>query len=97
MLAGADCVYTLSDDTESMDLDEFIDFLEAAPSYPDPDHPGEMIPEKGPALCQSAEDWNKMKTVLEQLCKKYKGACTYEMTQVVTRMSQLANFRIKKR
>jgi len=93
LLNGGDCAYTLSDDTESMTFDQFMEFLEAQPERPDPDRPGSTLPARGGALCQSADDWNAQKTALEKLCKKYKGACTFEMKQAVARVSHLAEFK----
>lgn len=90
LLNGADCAYTLSDDTESMDFDQFMEFLEAQPERPDPGHPGQSLPARGGALCQSADDWNAQKTALEMLCKRFKGACTYELKSAVARVTKLA-------
>jgi hypothetical protein len=81
LTAGADCAHTLSDETESLTLEQFIDFLEPAPERPDPAHPGQVLPARGPAMCQSADDWGKAKTALEQLCEKAGSRCTYEMKQ----------------
>lgn len=65
LLAGADCAFTLHGNSRSMTMEEFIVWLE--PST-----------EKGPALCQSATDWNKQKTALEQACKILGNKCTFE-------------------
>lgn len=68
--AGADCAYTLSPKTEEMNLDEFITFLEPTET-------------RGAALCQSAEDWNKLKTALELACKKLGSACKKEAQETI--------------
>lgn len=78
MSAGADCAWTLSDDTEEMTLDEFITFLQ----------PNEQ---RGSAVCQSAEDWNKNKTALEQACKKLGSFCTYEMRKQIKAAARRVN------
>lgn len=66
--AGADCAYTLSDNVEEMSAQEFVKFLEGDDSH-------------GPALCQSTEDYVKVKTALEQACYKLGNQCTYEIKQ----------------
>jgi hypothetical protein len=66
--AGANCAWTLSEQTEEMTLDQFIEFLE----------PNDT---RGGAICQSSDDWNKMKTALEQACKKLGPNCSYEVQQ----------------
>jgi len=65
MAAGANCAHTLSDETREMTLPELIEWLE-----PNKD--------KGPAICQSAEDFNKNKTSLEQACKMLGAGCRYQ-------------------
>lgn len=68
MSAGADCAYTLSDETESMSFDEFLAFLQPTDT-------------RGSALCQSAEDWTKLKTAIEIACKKLGSACNKEVKE----------------
>lgn len=74
---GADCAYTLSPKTEQMTFQELLEFLEPQPERPDPKDPSKRLPARGGALCQSAEDWGKQKTALEQACKKL-SKCNYE-------------------
>jgi len=97
MAAGADCAYTLSDETEELSLKEFINFLEPQVEKPDPDNPGEMIPARGPALCQSTEDYTKIKIALEQACKKLGSGCSKELRKALKsaskRMSKLGRKR----
>ena len=75
---GANCVSTLSDDEREMTYDEFIDFLE----------PQEDPPRSG-ALCQSAEDWNKQKTALEEACAILKDQCKFELKRVIKNITRL--------
>ena len=75
--AGADCVHTIQSGRRSMSLEQLIVFLEAQPEYVDAD--GVWHPARGAALIMSADDWNKMKTTLEQACEKLGNQCTYEM------------------
>lgn len=70
--AGMDCAYTQTDQTESMTMDEALDFLEP-----------QVSPERGPALCQSSEDWVRMKTALEQACTALGRKCTTEVKQSI--------------
>jgi len=83
MAAGADCTHTLAAQTRELDIDEFIQFLEPQPERPDPDHPGQMLPARGGAMCQSADDWGKQKTALEQACKELGDRCTYEIRTMI--------------
>lgn len=82
--AGADCGQTLSPATREMTLDEFIDFLEPQPERPNPDRPGEMLPEKGAAICQSAKDYNRNQTALEIACVKLGNNCDAEMQSTIS-------------
>lgn len=68
MAAGANCASTASDKTWELTLTEFIYFLE-----PDP------ATHKPAAICRSAEDEMKIKTVIEQACELLKDRCTLEM------------------
>ncbi len=73
--AGADCATILSGQVSQMTVSEFLDFLEPLPEHPDPNDPTKMIPARGAAICQSAEDWNLQKTALEQACAKLGTTC----------------------
>lgn len=88
MAAGADCGYSKNDKTEQMTLPQFIEFLEPS-----------VIPgkEKGAALCQSAEDFTKLKVALEQACSKAR-TCTKEVAaQLNAITSRIKRVSIKKR
>lgn len=80
MLAGADCAHTLSDQTEEMNFDQFMEFLEPTQK-------------RGGAICTSAEDFGRLKTAIEQACKKVPGFCTKEdqaaLESVTRRMDEL--------
>ena len=86
MTAGADCAWTLSDETSELNLDEWIAFLE-------PQEGSGAVPARGAAICQSAEDWNRQKTALEQACRKLGRWCTMEVKakveEVTTRVDTL--------
>ena len=85
---GADCAYTLSDDTEEMTLDEFIEFLEPQEEKRDPlNQQVVLAPARSGALCQSAEDWMKLKTALTQACEKLKKACSKELKESLHQVS----------
>lgn len=73
--AGADCAYTLTDRTEEMDLEEFIDFLEPQLERPDPKKPGAILPERGGAICRSSQDEAALMIALEQACRKLGTTC----------------------
>ncbi len=74
MVAGADCVETLSEKKSTMTFDEFVTFLE----------PTDL---RAGALCQSAEDWTKQKTAIQQLCKKLGNMCDYETQKTIEQVS----------
>ncbi len=86
--AGAECVWTLSDDKESLDAEAFVDFLEPQGPRPDPKNPGLTLPARGAALCTSEEDYTKTKTVLEQLCERAGARCTREMRHQMEQVSR---------
>lgn len=80
MTAGADCAWTLTDATEELDMNQWLEFLE-------PRQATETSPARGAAICQSAEDWNRMKTALEQACRKLGRWCTHEAQATAEAMS----------
>ncbi|MBK9392051.1 MAG: hypothetical protein IPN68_18380 [Bacteroidetes bacterium] len=89
--AGGNCVRTLSPETRQLGFDEFLDFLEASEEILNPD--GSVLrPAKGAALCQSSDDFNKIKTTLEQACYLLKKRCTFEMQQVIRSMSDTMSY-----
>lgn len=88
LIAGGDCAHTLKPDTRQMSFEEFVKFLE--PQEEIKNEKGEIIQAaRGPALCQSSNDWNKMKTTLEQACELLKDRCTYELKQTIERLDTL--------
>lgn len=84
--AGMICAETLSDKTSELTFDEAIEFLEAQPERPDPNEPGATLPARAGAICQSADDWNKQKTALEQACRRLGRKCSYEVRSALARM-----------
>lgn len=89
--AGADCVNTLNDDERSMNLDEFITFLEPQREVKDAKTGKVIKAERGAALCQSSDDFNATKTSLEQACNLLKNACTFEMKAAIQKLSVNTN------
>ena len=67
MNAGASCAWTLSGEVERLNLDQLIDFIE----------PNEER-EKGGAIIISARHWEKLKTAIEQACRKLGRKCKVE-------------------
>jgi hypothetical protein len=88
MADGAICAETLTDKTSELTLTEWIDFLEPQPERPDPVHPGETLPARAGAMCQSSEDWNKMKTALEQACRELGNRCSYQIKTAIRSLKQ---------
>jgi len=75
--AGAICADTIGGGTSELDLYQFIDFLEAQPERPDPANPGKTLPARGSAICQSADDYNTNKTIMEQMCRMLGKRCKF--------------------
>ena len=73
---GADCFYSLSDKTETMDFQSFIEFLEPAPAT-------KTTPEKGAAICIPASDYTKIKITMETACYNLGDMCTTEIKQAI--------------
>lgn len=75
--AGADCVHSLSDETEQLTLDQLIAMLEP-----------QLDPPRGAAMIISSEDFTRLKTAMEQACAKLKG-CTKEVDKVNVKVEGL--------
>lgn len=60
---------------EYMTLDEWVNFLAASEKE-----------KRGPAICISAADFNKQKTVVDQACKKVN--CSYEQQKAIENLEQ---------
>lgn len=87
--AGMSCSHTLTPQTREADQAALFEFLEPQPERPDPANPGEILPARGGAVCQSAEDWNKLKTAAETACNLLKWRCTYEIKEAIRAMSKI--------
>ncbi len=79
--AGAFCSETITGKTRDLTMNELFDFLEPQAAHDD-------VPARAGAVCQSAEQWNAQKTVLEQACRILGKDCTYEMQQTVRSMQE---------
>lgn len=78
--AGAICAETITHKTRDMTFDEFLIFLEPTD-------------QRGGALCQSADDYNELKTTLEQACRLLGTRCSYEMKRTIQGMEKMLNVR----
>jgi hypothetical protein len=83
MSAGSICADTLRPNTYDMTLEETIEFLEAQPERPDPTNPNNKLPARGAAIFMSADDWNRMKTALDEACRELGSHCTPEIENAV--------------
>ena len=63
-----ECAQTLSDKTESLNLDQSIAFLEPSDT-------------RGGAMCMSTEDFAALKTAIEQACEKMGRGCSKEVKE----------------
>lgn len=86
---GAICAETQTDKTRDMTLDAWIDFLEPQDERPDPSHPGQMLPARAGAICQSADDYSRLKTAMEQACRALGNQCTPEIQQAIRSMERI--------
>jgi len=100
--AGANCGETLTNWTGELTRREYTDFLqpqfarECAPvpgttvcaDNPPAGSPLVKFPERGGAVCESAEDWNKKKTALEQACRILGKRCPAEIKVAVRNMKK---------
>lgn len=88
---------------ERLSWDEWYDFLYAQPERPDPKDPDckidpnsskcSKLPEKGPAVCMSSEDYRKNDTAMADLCLK--GKCTYEQNRAATNIRKMEKAAVK--
>lgn len=83
--AGSVCGETLTDKTYDLDFAQTIDMLEPKPERPDPDHAGQTLPARAGAIFESAEDYGKNHTALEQACRALGKRCSYEIKQAIQR------------
>jgi hypothetical protein len=87
--AGANCAESLTEKTSEMTLDQFIDFLEPQSERDDPDHPGQKLPARGGAICQSSDDFTKIKTSLEKACRELGSRCSYEVQHAIESLNEI--------
>src|SRR5437660_1361619 len=79
LIAGGICSHTLTQETDNLTFDQFIDFLEAQGERPDPVNPKKTLPERGAAICMSSEHFGQMKTAMEEMCRQLGSRCSYEI------------------
>lgn len=63
---------------KEINYDEVIKFLEP-----------QVEPQRAGAICQTAADANKIKTILEIACRDLGDHCTYEMHQTITALKEV--------
>lgn len=85
LTAGMDCANTISPETSELSFAQAVEFLEPQPEFTNA--AGVHFPARGAALCQSAEDWTKLKTVIEQACLKLGKSCTKEAKENIAQVS----------
>lgn len=90
--AGAICAETLTPNTSSMTLDEYLAFLEPQAERPDPANPGKTLPPRAGAMCQSADDWNAQKTALEQTCRLLGPRCSYQVKKAIKSLNSAMRY-----
>ena len=83
MAAGMDCGHTRTDETDSMNLDETLVFLE-----PQVGDPKKGTKDRAGAMCIAAEDFTRNKTDLETLCRMLVNRCTFEVREEIKAMGK---------
>ncbi len=82
------CAETQTDKTKMLNFSETLDFLEPKPERPNPKNPKEIMPAKGPAVCQSLDDETREMIAVEQLCRKLKDQCTTEIKMIIEKKAE---------
>jgi hypothetical protein len=99
---GGIAAETQTDKTFFLTFKETIDFLEPQKERvcsPIPntticaENPPEWavkvtLPARAGAICRSAEDYSKIKTVLDQACRDMGASCTYEIQQAIDALAR---------
>lgn len=83
------CRNTNSDHKRRLSPGEFFDFIYAQKERPDPKNPSKKLPEKGPAIFISSEDYRRNDTALGQLCTH--APCSYEVKKSIEKASTQVN------
>ena len=94
---------TNSDNKRRMDVQEWLDFLYAQPKRPDwrdkdclvdPQSKNcTWLPEKGPAVCMSSEDYQRNDAAIAQICVN--APCSYELKKNIEEARTRVNLLIK--
>lgn len=84
--AGAFCAESVTGIKSKLTMDEYLDFLTPQDARPDPQDPAKTLPKRAGAVCQSADDFGRRKTALEQACRMLGKRCPYELRQTVQTM-----------
>jgi hypothetical protein len=87
---GAICAETITGIKSELSFDQYLEFLEPQEEREDPLNPGQILPKRGGAICQSTSDWGRMKTALEQACRILAKKCSYELRAFIENMGALA-------
>lgn len=72
---GMMCSTTVSKKERELSFDQAIDFLHATESH-------------GPALCQSSEDWTKLKNTIEAACVLLGKRCKKKLKKNIKELSE---------
>ncbi len=89
--AGMDCATDQTSTISELNFSQMIDFLEAQPERPDPDHPGKTLPARAGAICEPDDDFTDLKTALEQACVELKDRCAPQIKTVLAKASAAQN------
>lgn len=70
LINGGFCAETQTQTSVDLNPDDYLAFLEASPT-------------KGPAVCQSSDDYDKITTTLDLMCRLLGNDCTLEIKQTI--------------
>lgn len=81
--AGAICAETLTGKTSEITFDEVIDMITPRPA-------SEGVPARAGAILLTTDDYNRMKTALDQACRELGTRCKREVKDTIEAMDRFA-------
>lgn len=100
LAGGARCKDSLSSNGVDLTFYEYLDFLESqverecvpvpgmnvCAEFPKSESQKVLLPQRGSAVCYSADDYKTLKTSLETACRKLGWRCSYEIRDAISSM-----------
>lgn len=89
--AGMDCATDQTSTISELNFSAMVEFLEPQPERPDPNHPGQRLPERAGAICEPDDDFTDFKTALEQACVELKDRCAPQIKTALAKAGAAQN------